>query len=85
MKIKVVMKDPDSLIDAIEESIENQVHQKYAGAGLSTEELCFIVNNRVDEAQIIARKWFRYSEYLTVEIDTDEKTIRVVPVDENGD
>jgi len=31
-----------------------------------------------DEIMEILKKWFVFDEYLTVEVDTDEKTIKVV-------
>ena len=37
---------------------------------------------RVEKALDVASKWFEYGEYLTVEIDTEKETIRVVPVSE---
>ena len=33
-----------------------------------------------EKFECIARKWFEYGEYLTVEIDTEEKSIRVLEV-----
>lgn len=33
-----------------------------------------------EEIREICKKWFRYGEYLTVEIDTKEKTCKVVEV-----
>lgn len=75
MKLKVKMKDPDTLSDAIDDALES--------------ELSFIVDDdereavaevRREKISTLCNKWFEYGEYLEVEIDTDAKTCTVVPV-----
>ena len=76
MIFRVTMKDPDTLYDAINEAVENGLDN------FKFEEAETLKDVRFEEAQEVANKWFDYGEYLTVEIDTDKETIRVVPVGE---
>lgn len=76
MKLQITMKTPDCVHYAIEEAkqqareeVENEhdretFDEEMAGTFDSWKELC--------------EKWFRYGEELTLEIDTDEETIRVL-------
>lgn len=75
MKFKVYMKDPDSLYDGIEESLEKPEN-------LNEEEWELIKEKRIEDAQEIASKWFQWGEYVLIEVDTVEKTARIVPVSE---
>jgi hypothetical protein len=63
MKFRITMKDPDGVHDGLTEA------DKSEGAGQG-----FGYDERVE----LLKKWFKYREYLTVEIDTDAKTIVVV-------
>lgn len=75
MKIKVTMKDPDTLQDAIEEAVKKDL----SDLGLDQDELESVMEKRCEKVTTLACKWFEYGEYLTVEIDTDAKTCVVVP------
>lgn len=77
MKFNVTMKDTDVLYDAINEAIENdeQLHT----SGFSQEEIDAITEIRAEKVRDLCSKWFEYGEYLTVQIDTDRKSIEVVP------
>lgn len=75
-KIKVTMKDPDVLYDAVEEQVESELE------GMPDDEAEAVRDLRVEKYQEVASTWFEYGEYLTIEIDTDAKTARVVPVGE---
>lgn len=76
VKIRVQMKDPDSLYDAISEVIDLELKD------LPEDEAEAISDIRREKYGNIAAKWFEYSEYVTIEIDTEAKTSRVVPVEE---
>lgn len=78
MIFRVYMKDPDVLQDGIEEAVDEQLK----ASGLAEDEQEAIREIRYEKAQDVASTWFEYGEYLTVEIDTDKETIRVVPVSE---
>lgn len=64
MKFQASMKCPDALDRAIEEAAKD------------------IPNGGRDEAiasaKKICEKWFKYGEYLTVEVDTEAKTCNVI-------
>jgi len=72
MKVKVTLKCPDALYDAVHAAI--------------TKEL--ILKNQLDDEEEFARlqhevttqcaKWFTYGEYLSVEINTTADTITVL-------
>lgn len=74
MKFRVSMKDPDSLSDAIKEAARADVER----LGLADDEKEDLIETRREKAAEVCRAWFRYGEYLTVEIDTDAKTCTVV-------
>ena len=74
MKFKVQMKDPDTLTDAINDAVEEEV----AKLGLDDEEAEAIAEKRQAKIGNMCGKWFTYGEYLTVEIDTDAMTCVVV-------
>jgi hypothetical protein len=73
MKIKVTMKDPDTLRDAIVDVVSETV------SDMPEDEREAVMDCRIEKAKEVARTWFEYGEYLTVEIDTDAKTCVVVP------
>lgn len=74
MKFTVTMKDPDTLHDAIDDAVREDV----AGIeGLSKEDRAALFETRQDAVRAVARKWFKYSEYVTIEIDTEAKTATV--------
>lgn len=78
MKFTVSMKDPDTLSDAIEEAVKNDVD----AMGFSdSNEADALKELRVEKVYNLCRQWFRYGEYLAVEIDTEAGTCTVLPVD----
>jgi hypothetical protein len=74
MKFKVTMKDPDTLGDAIDEAVREDIAKI---PGLTGEDREALFENRREATAKIAAKWFRYSEYVTVEIDTEARTATV--------
>lgn len=81
MIFKVYMKDTDVLHEAIEEAISAELKR----SGLPDDEQEALREIRHEKASEVAGKWFEYGEYLTVEIDTEKETIRVVPSGEEND
>ena len=75
MKFRVTMKDPDSLSDAIDDAIKEELKSV---SGLSNEEREYLFDGRRDAVYKDVGQWFKYGEYLTVEIDTDAGTAIVV-------
>lgn len=78
MIFKVYMKDTDVLHDGLDEAIDEELK----ASGLPDDEQEALREIRHEKASDVASKWFEYGEYLTVEIDTEKETIRVVPVGE---
>jgi hypothetical protein len=75
MIFKVQMKDPDMLYDSIRYAVGG-----IEVDGLSESELDAVKEARTEAVETLCRKWFRYGEYLTVEIDTEKETCVVVGV-----
>ena len=74
MKFRVTMKDPDTLHDAINESVTEEVND----LNWSKAEKEGAVEIRAESIREVCKAWFKWSEYLTVEIDTEAKTCVVV-------
>lgn len=79
MKIKIQMKDPDCFEQLEQEIVDNLFTGE---TNLSNEEVDAVVEKRKDAITDLLDTWFEYEEYLTVEVDTETKTIRVVPLNE---
>jgi len=75
MKLQISFKDPDALIECINDALEDLKIE-----GVNDEELETIKEKRAEEYQEICSKWFEYGEYLRVEVDTDNKTCVVLEV-----
>lgn len=76
MKIKITMKDPDTMPDAVEEAVRAEVE----AMGLPEDEADSLIEMRAEKAREKLSKWFEYSEYLSVEFDTEAMTATVLPV-----
>lgn len=76
MKFRVTMKDPDTLHDAIHDAVK-----AIEIPGLDSEELSLVREKRFDTINELCGQWFKYGEYLCVEIDTDAGICTVVPVE----
>lgn len=74
MQFRVTMKDPDTLHDAIQEAVAEEVEKM----GLDEDEREAVIDTRRQKVAAICAKWFEYGEYLVVDIDTDKKTCVVV-------
>lgn len=72
MIFQVTMKDPDVLHDAISDAVAETIADMPEDEGEAVHEI------RSQKAQEVASRWFEYSEYLTVEIDTEKETITVI-------
>lgn len=77
MRFTVTMKDPDTLGDAITDAVRADLAKIEA---LTVDDREALFETRRDAVGEIAARWFEYGEYLRVEIDTDAKTITVLPV-----
>lgn len=80
MKILIQLKDPDALEEQLSQEITDNLF--LSETTLSNEEVEAVVEKRKEAICGIASQWFEYGEYLTIEIDTDKETIRVVSLAE---
>lgn len=76
-KIRVTMKDPDCLHDALREAATERVERELPS--LSEDARNAAAEVTFEEMNKACAKWFRCGEHLTVEIDTDAGTAVVVP------
>lgn len=79
MKFKVTMKDPDTLHDAINDAVRAELASL---TEIDEEEKETLEESRAEKVSKLCSQWFEYSEYLTVEIDTEAKSIRVCGAEE---
>lgn len=77
MKFIVTMKDPDTLDDSISDAID-----KTLLGVVDKDERGAVKAVRCAKVRAVADTWFRYGEYLSVEIDTDAGTATVLKADE---
>jgi hypothetical protein len=68
------MKDPDTLYDSIKDALKGEL-----ASIADDDEREMLAEHRYGKVRELCSKWFRYGEYLTVEIDTDACTCVVVP------
>lgn len=73
MKFRVTMKDPDTLYDAIDDAVRDDTT-----AIADEDERREVREVRGAKVRKLCRQWFKYGEYLTVEIDTETQTCTVV-------
>jgi hypothetical protein len=74
VRFRVTMKDPDTLGDAIRQAAQTECNE----LGLAADEEAAVFECRAQEALEACKRWFSYSEYLTVEVDTSAGTCVVV-------
>jgi len=74
MKITVTMKDPDTMYDAVQDAVKSEVEM----LNLPEDEYDALIELRADKEREKLSKWFRYSEYLAVEFDTEKMTATVL-------
>lgn len=75
MKFTITMKDPDGFYDSLGEAVKESLADQ---EGLDEEERDLLTESREDDLKQLLKTWFRYDEYLTVEVDTVAKTCTVV-------
>jgi hypothetical protein len=73
MKIRITLKDPDALIDCIRDAVYQQPIEE-----LSKSEIDEGIEARKQRIIDLCGRWFEYSEYLAVEVDTERETCTVL-------
>lgn len=74
-KIRVTLKDPDVLYDAIQEFVDDELKK----SGLPEDEQDLLKEARVEKYNDACSIYFEYGEYVTIEIDTETSKARVIP------
>lgn len=75
MKFTVTMKDPDGVYDSIEEAVRESIK----AMGLPEDEAEALTEARTETVKKTTGKFFRYGEYVDIEIDTEAGTATVLP------
>lgn len=75
MKFQITMKDPDGVYDSKQQAVEDSLEE----LDISEQEKEALMEMRMAEVDAGLSKWFRYGEYVTIEVDTDAGTAVVVP------
>lgn len=76
MKIRMLMKDPDTMPDAVDDAFKAIEKPE----GVSAEEWADIREERAQLAKsFISDHWMEFGEYLAVEFDTEAKTATILP------
>jgi len=79
MKLFVTFKDPDQLYEAIEDKKREITKELMTNLGLGRAAAEVEAAERMRQLDPLFKKYFPYSEYLTVELDSETQSIRVVP------
>ena len=76
MKFQITLKDTDSVYEAIEQAIDEELDKIEE---LDEDDKEKLKESRHEKISKICGQWFEYGEYLTVEIDTEANTCTVIP------
>ena len=80
MKIKITFKDPDGVYDAITDAVKDQLRNI---EGITEDERETMEESRREGMNELLSKWIEYSEYITIEFDTEAGTAVVCPISNN--
>jgi hypothetical protein len=74
MIVRISFKTPDAMEDAIQEAIQfAEEDAKETGETVDTDELR-------EKAEAVCKKWIKFGENITVDVDTENGTCTVEPV-----
>ncbi len=80
MILRITLRDPDGVWESIDNVIRSAVRADCLP--LSEDEQEALVESRREQVNQSLGRWLDYGQYLTVEVDTEANTVRVVPVKE---
>lgn len=80
MKIVITLKDPDWDRDVLSAAIIDDSPELFSK--LNEEEKELLIEKRSAAILDKLKKWFVYEEYVNLEFDTNDNTMRVMPVGE---
>jgi hypothetical protein len=72
MIIKVTMKTPDAMSEAIKDAVAREMP-----VNMDEDERQEMFDERVEQAETVLRQWFRWGEILDISFDTETKTATV--------
>jgi len=76
MKVRITFKTPDVVQEGFDDALKESLKET---PGLSADEREGLEGLRASEIGPKVAKWFRYGEYVDVEVDTEADTCVVVP------
>jgi hypothetical protein len=76
MKFRITLKDPDGVYQCISDAADQSME---GVEGVNEPEWNTLHAARSESILEAASKWVKHDEYVTIEIDTDEKTAIVIP------
>lgn len=79
MKMRVTFKDPDTLIDTLDDTKRELMKTLRSEMGLSERGAEVEAEERMAKMEQLASKFFEWHEYVTIELDDETMTARVVP------
>ena len=81
MKFRISMKTPEALDRAVREAARELAGEPPThGEGfIASHYYKDNLEEHVDDLKELAKTWFEFGEYLTVEVDTEAKTCVVIP------
>lgn len=82
MKVRITFKDPDTLIDTLEDEKRELAAQLQEELKLSENGALVEAEERMIKIEKLASDFFEWHEYVTIELDDETMTARVVPKDE---
>jgi hypothetical protein len=74
MKFQISFKDPDGVSNSIQEAINDNLPKD-----LDENEFEELTESRKILIEESTKRWIKWGEYVTIEIDTEENTCVVVP------
>ena len=75
MKFKVTLKDPDGFFDGVQDAVTQQL----LILDLPEDEREALHDVKQEKIMEFIDKWVKYSEYVTIEFDTEANTATVLP------
>lgn len=82
MKLQITFKNPDGVADSIADAIHFESMENTDFLMLSEQEQEEIKENKRKELLEQISPWVEYGEYVTIEINTDDNTAKVLKVNE---
>lgn len=83
MKIQITFKDPDGVSDSIDTALKKFENEYKKLHGELPADMKYLGDTKREEIEDSIKAFVEYSEYVTIEIDTEKNTARVLKVNEH--